>query len=53
MHDNYNRSHGVRTLHPLAIGDRVRIKTDKEKTRSDGMTLELLSKPITQVALMW
>ncbi|KAK3085333.1 hypothetical protein FSP39_001659 [Pinctada imbricata] len=31
MRRNFNRSHGVQSLPPLIIGDRVRLKTDKEK----------------------
>ena len=35
MQRNYNDRNGVRKLHPLGVGDRVRIKTDKEKYWSD------------------
>ncbi|XP_048771969.1 uncharacterized protein K02A2.6-like [Ostrea edulis] len=32
MRVNFNRMHGARTLKPLYVGDRVRVKTDKEKS---------------------
>jgi hypothetical protein len=32
MRVNFNRMHGARTLKPLYVGDRVRMKTDKEKS---------------------
>ena len=35
MQRNYNDRNSVRKLHPLGVGDRVRIKTDKEKYWSD------------------
>ncbi|XP_056014988.1 uncharacterized protein K02A2.6-like [Ostrea edulis] len=32
MRVNFNRMHGARILKPLYVGDRVRVKTDKEKS---------------------
>ena len=40
MQRNYNDRNDVRKLHPLGVGDRVRIKTDKEKYWSDSSVVK-------------
>ena len=41
MQRNYNTRHGVKTLHPVSVGDNVRIKTDKEKYWTQSGTVKV------------